>query len=80
MSDNLLIKRFGDLVRKTRELRHLSQEELGFNVGMHRNYIGMVERGERNISFEKALLLIRYLEIEIKELYEDIPLCEQKRK
>ena len=80
MRSDLLIKRFGDLVRKARESHHQSQEELGFNVGMHRNYIGMIERGERNISFDKALLLIRYLEIDIKELYDEIPLCEQKKK
>jgi len=80
MSKRKLNKLFGELVRQARELRQQSQENLGFEVGMHRNYIGMIERGERNISFEKALILIQYLEINIKELYDEVPLCKQKRK
>ena len=39
-------------------------------MGFRRNYIGMVERGERNISLAKAVVLMKFLNINIKELYE----------
>jgi transcriptional regulator with XRE-family HTH domain len=41
-------KFFGANLRLMREGRHLSQEELGFRAGIHRNYVGMLERGEKS--------------------------------
>lgn len=40
--------RFGDKVRELRLAKGLSQEELGFRANIHRNYVGGIERGERN--------------------------------
>ncbi len=64
-----LLKKFGNLVHDARINKNLSQEDLGFKLGLHRTYIGMIERAERNISFSQALKLIQYLDINIKELY-----------
>ena len=45
-----ICKRFGARVRALRVARGLSQEELAQNAGLHRTYVGGIERGERNIS------------------------------
>jgi len=44
------LRKIGENVRITRDNKGWSQEELGFESGVHRTYIGAVERGERNIS------------------------------
>ncbi|MBK9163995.1 MAG: helix-turn-helix transcriptional regulator [Acidobacteria bacterium] len=45
-----LLKQFGDRIRSLRTARALTQEQLAELTGFHRTYIGMIERGERNIS------------------------------
>jgi transcriptional regulator with XRE-family HTH domain len=45
-------KRFGDAIRNERRKLGISQEELAFRCGLHRTYVGSVERGERNVSLE----------------------------
>lgn len=67
--DPLLVK-FGNLVRSAREEKNISQEELGYELNLHRTYIGMIERAERNISFLHALKIIQYLNLSIMDLYE----------
>jgi transcriptional regulator with XRE-family HTH domain len=45
----------GAAVREVRARRGLSQEKLGFASGLHRNYIGAIERGEINATFRTLL-------------------------
>ncbi len=49
MTDSLL-KKFGKNVRNVRTQKGYSQEELADKAGVHRTYIGMIERGEKNIT------------------------------
>ena len=51
MKKEVLIK-FGKRVREERLKQNLSQEQLASKAGVHRTYIGMVERAEKNITLE----------------------------
>ena len=45
-----LLVAFGAAVRRLRSDRGWSQEEFADRVGLHRTYVGAIERGERNLS------------------------------
>jgi DNA-binding XRE family transcriptional regulator len=53
---------FGQKVRHFRSIKKLSQEELADLCGLHRTYIGSVERGERNITLINAERIANALE------------------
>jgi transcriptional regulator with XRE-family HTH domain len=60
--------------RKLKEFRcekNLSQEDLAYMSGLHRTYVGSVERGERNISIDNIERLASALNIQIKDLLSD---------
>jgi transcriptional regulator with XRE-family HTH domain len=60
---------FGKRVRELRIHNSWSQEELAFKSGFHRTYIGMIERGERNISLKNIYRLADTYSIDVKELF-----------
>ena len=62
-------ERFGHRVRELREAKGLSQEELAFKVGVHRTYLGGIERGERNPSLKNIDLVAKALGISLAELF-----------
>lgn len=64
-----LRKEFGQKVREMRKKLSLSQEELGFKAGIHRTYIGAVERGEQNVSLDNIGKLAKTLKIKLSELF-----------
>lgn len=43
-------ERFGELVRRLGNEQGFSQEEFAFRVGLHRTYMGDIERGEKNVT------------------------------
>lgn len=58
----------GNAIRELRARRRLSQEELGFRAGLHRNYVGALERGEINPTFRVLLKLSTGLAFPLSEI------------
>jgi len=67
MKEPVLIK-FGQRIRELRKARSLSQEQLAELTGFHRNYIGMIERGERNPALVNIEIFANAFEISLSEL------------
>jgi transcriptional regulator with XRE-family HTH domain len=62
-------KQFGKRVRELRLARGLSQEELAFRAGVHRTYLGGIERGERNPSLKNIAAIAEALKVTLPELF-----------
>jgi transcriptional regulator with XRE-family HTH domain len=58
----------GQAIRESRERRGLSQEGLGLEVHLDRTYIGGIERGERNPSYEALLTLAAGVDVPLSEI------------
>ena len=63
----VLIK-FGERVRLLRKEKGLSQEQLAFKANLHRTYIGMIERAEKNITLINIQKIANALEISEHQL------------
>lgn len=61
---------FGKRIRALRLERHLSQEKLAELADLHRNYVGGVERGERNVSLLNIFKLAEGLNIRTSKLFD----------
>lgn len=59
---------FGENVRKYRRLLNISQEELADRADLHRTYIGMIERAEKNITLVNMEKIANALEVKIEDL------------
>lgn len=62
------LTQLGLTIREKRLQKSLSQEELATKANLHRTYIGMVERGERNITVINLLKICQALDISMSEL------------
>lgn len=66
-------KVFAKRLRQFRQVRGLSQESLADLAGLHRTYVGSIERCERNVSIDNMERLARALGVDIVELLRDEP-------
>ena len=48
----------------------LSQKELGLQSGIHRTYIGQIERAEKNVTIKNVYKIAKTLELDIRELFD----------
>lgn len=63
----------GREIKRHREARGLSQEALAEKAGLHRNYIGLIERGERNASLKALFAIAAALDMRLAELFASLP-------
>lgn len=63
------LKRFGQRVRELRQAAGLSQEELAERCGLHRTYIGGIERGERNVGLLNVHAIATALRQPVESLF-----------
>lgn len=68
----------GDRIRAARKTKGLSQEDLGLLSDIDRSYIGGVERGERNLSFNKLCAISWVLECDVGSLCAELPLPHER--
>lgn len=69
---DVLPKRLGNRVRLLRAQRQWSQEVLADLAGLHRNYLGHVERGELNVSFKNVYKIANAFEMSIGQFLEGV--------
>jgi transcriptional regulator with XRE-family HTH domain len=65
-----VLQKFGQKVRAERARLGLSQEELAARAGVHRTYIGMIERAEKNITLENIEKIAKALKISIADFFQ----------
>ncbi len=65
---NARLRHLGEAIRHARHQAGLSQEQLADRAGVHRTYVGSVERGERNISLGSVYALADALETQAAAL------------
>lgn len=65
-------EKLGQKIRERRLAIGISQEELASAAGLHRTYIGSIERGERNVSLQNIVAVARALSVSPSALLEGI--------
>ena len=68
MNSENILERFGRNVQRIRKERNISQEKLAELAGLHRTYIGMIERAEKNITLCNIEKVAKALNVKISEL------------
>ena len=68
LSDQQFLRKLGTRIREQRLARGWSQLELGRRTGLHRTFIGSVERGERNVSILNLRVIARALRVSVADI------------
>lgn len=63
---------FGKRVRQLRLAKGFTQESLADAVGLHRTYIGNIERGEESVSVDNAAKIAKALKVSLAELFKGL--------
>ena len=62
------VQALGKAIRERRGEQEISQEDLAERAGMHRTYVGGIERGLRNPSYRNLVKLASALDLSLSEL------------
>lgn len=69
MKADLLQRKVGDAIRKSRAGVGLSQEAFADKVGMHRTYYSAIERGERNLTLQSLSRIAEGLGVQLSDIF-----------
>ena len=69
---NLLLKALGQRIRELRTEQGFSQEAFADKCGVHRTFMGTVERGESNLSFQNIAKVATTLGVSLSRLFSDL--------
>ncbi len=72
MSKEVNLKSFGNRVKELRIERKLTQSQLAEMIGLSTNFIGMIERGERNTAIDKVFKLSKAFNIPLSKFFETL--------
>lgn len=67
-----ITSRFGLRVRRLRLVKGVSQEAFANICGLHRTYVGAIERGEKSVTIQTAEKLASALQITLSELFKEL--------
>lgn len=67
-----ILKTFGHNIQTLRKARGLTQEQLAEKSGLHRTYIGMIERAEKNITLRNIEKLSKALDVNLDILFKSL--------
>ena len=70
--DQQIQRQLGERIRGLRARKGWSQEEFADIAGLHRTYVGAVERGEKNLTISTLLTLVKTLDTTIAQLFRGI--------
>ena len=71
LNDKKFLQKIGDRIRDRRTALGLTQAEFGEKCGLHRTFIGSVERGERNVAVLSLKRIASALRVSVAELLAD---------
>ncbi len=80
MHSTSLAKQLGSLIRHLRLEARMSQEEFAHRCGLHRTYIGSIERGEKTVTVETANKIAQALGIPLSQIFLQLERLEAERK
>lgn len=63
-----ILEKFGEKLQRVRKEQGISQEQLADKLAMHRTYIGMIERGERNPTIRTLYKIAKTLKVDSSKL------------
>lgn len=63
-------KKLGEQIKRLRREKNMSQEELADLIEVDRSYMGFIERGERNPTFDKIIKISKAFKIELRSLFD----------